>query len=281
MGLFSTILGAVAGPIAGLFGKKSSGSQKQVVENRVDYKRMVRDAEAAGFNPLTALRNGGSAGFSTQTTTHPALSSQSVGGGIADALATGVSAWAQYDPMQEKRADLEYQLVQAQLDAVQKSNRQVRRSFDVPTNTGTSARSSSGGFSNSVPVARSNPGGTIAGQVDPWTGTLLSPYMQIHPGLPSADSLSGKYGEIVEMIGGVAVLGGDLAYSGYKLANRKGNVDKAVQEAKDTWRDGTKGYRSAVKQYGMSNEWAKSQIPKRDRPYYPDMQDFNRGRGPY
>ncbi|RUW01428.1 MULTISPECIES: hypothetical protein [unclassified Mesorhizobium] len=49
--------------ISGLFG---SGDQETT--SHVDYGRMVRDAEAAGFNPLTAIRNGGSAGFTSTTT---------------------------------------------------------------------------------------------------------------------------------------------------------------------------------------------------------------------
>ncbi|RUW86529.1 hypothetical protein EOA35_35565, partial [Mesorhizobium sp. M8A.F.Ca.ET.023.01.1.1] len=49
--------------LSGLFG---GGDQETT--SHVDYKRMVTDAEAAGFNPLTAIRNGGSAGFTSTTT---------------------------------------------------------------------------------------------------------------------------------------------------------------------------------------------------------------------
>ncbi|RVC62293.1 hypothetical protein EN759_27875 [Mesorhizobium sp. M00.F.Ca.ET.038.03.1.1] len=49
--------------LSGLF-----GSDKQETTSHVDYARMVRDSEAAGFNPLTAIRNGGSAGFTSTTT---------------------------------------------------------------------------------------------------------------------------------------------------------------------------------------------------------------------
>lgn len=270
MGLFSSILGAVAGPIAGLFGSKKS--KPQVVENRVDYARMVRDAEAAGFNPLTALRNGGSAGFSSQIS-HPALSSGSFSSGIGEAIANGVSAWASYDPMADQKADLEYQLVQEQLKTVQQMNRQQGRSFNVPTNTGSSARYSAGGFTNSVPVASRNPGGSMQ-TTDPWTGSVFDPFMKINPRLPDAETQSTRYGEIVEMIGGVGVLGGDLAYSGYTYANRKGNVDKAVAEAKAEYNK----YVPAMD--AGATAFAKGMIPKRDRPYYPDMQDYLRGRGP-
>lgn len=269
MGLFSSILGAVAGPIAGLFKKK-----EKPVENRINYKQMVKDAEAAGFNPLTVLRNGASAGYTSQVQ-HPALSS-----GFGDVLATGLNAWANYDPMSEKRADLEYQVVQEQLKQLQQKDTRERRSFDAPNYSGTSTRVSSGGFTNSVPVARTNPGGQLT-VTDPWSGSVFQDYLSVHPGLPDAETGSTRYGEIVEMLGGIGILGGDLAYSGYQLANRKGNVDKAVDEGKKAWRDATAGYRDAVDKYGAGTAWASGLIPKRDRPYYPDMQDFNRGRGPY
>ncbi|MER8599679.1 hypothetical protein NKH09_17535 [Mesorhizobium sp. M1339] len=51
--------------LSGLFG---SGSSDQTTRSTVDYEGMVRSAEKAGFNPLTAIRNGGSAGFTSTTT---------------------------------------------------------------------------------------------------------------------------------------------------------------------------------------------------------------------
>lgn len=269
MGLFSSILGAVAGPIAGLFKK----DKPQVTENRVDYKRMVKDAEAAGFNPLTVLRNGGSAGFSTQVH-HPALSS----GGIGDVLATGINAFASYDPMAESRAELEYQLVQEQLKSVQRSNRNEMRSFNVPQHTGTSARYSSGGFSGSVPLARSNGSGGTLAVTDPWTGSIFDPFLKVHPGLPDADTGSTRYGEIIEMLGGIGILGGDLAYSGYKAANKTGNVDKAVNEFNAATRD-IREYKRDMRK-SAANAFAKASVPSRAKPYYPDMQDYLRGQGP-
>lgn len=41
-----------------------------VITSSLDLRRMVQEAEAAGFNPLSVLRNGGAAGFATQTTTY-------------------------------------------------------------------------------------------------------------------------------------------------------------------------------------------------------------------
>lgn len=77
----------------------------------VDYKRMVKEAEAAGFNPLTALRNGGAAGFTTTTT--PGLSTaQRVVGGISGAAQ---SFLANFDPFADRRRELEFKLAEAQI----------------------------------------------------------------------------------------------------------------------------------------------------------------------
>lgn len=103
------------------------GSKKTT--NTVDYKKLVRDAEAAGFNPLTALRNGGAAGFTTTST--PALS------GIADALGTAGNFLANFDPMADDRREQEYELVQAQIANLNASTAATNRSqsFSVPTYT--------------------------------------------------------------------------------------------------------------------------------------------------
>lgn len=86
MGIFSSILGAVAKPlIGGLFDKKPEPQT-----TTINYKQMVTNARAAGFNPSSALRAGGSSGF---TTTTPALSSRNF---ISEALQDGFSAALNY-----------------------------------------------------------------------------------------------------------------------------------------------------------------------------------------
>lgn len=88
------------------------GSDKdQTVTNRVDYKRMVKDAEAAGFNPLTALRNGGAAGFTTTTT--PGLSGSAV---FANAIGGAAQSFlANFDPFADRRRETEFRLAEAQI----------------------------------------------------------------------------------------------------------------------------------------------------------------------
>lgn len=75
---------------------------------------MRQNAEAAGFNPLTALRAGGGAGFTT--THHPALAS---GEFIAQAIGGIGNAIASIDPMRDQTAKLEHQIKQATLANIQ------------------------------------------------------------------------------------------------------------------------------------------------------------------
>lgn len=75
---------------------------------------MRENAEAAGFNPLTALRAGGGAGFTT--THHPALSS---GEFIAQAIGGIGNAIASIDPMRDATAKLEHEIKQATLANIQ------------------------------------------------------------------------------------------------------------------------------------------------------------------
>lgn len=131
MGLFSGLLSAGASIVGGLFGRKKS--EPQVTKSHVDYKRMVRDAEAAGFNPLTALRNGGAAGFSVQSTSAP-LSSPSFGETIAGAAQNFL---ANFDPFEDRQREAEYGLVQAQIANLNSDTSLKRVRFgDVPTYSG-------------------------------------------------------------------------------------------------------------------------------------------------
>ncbi|TNE66281.1 MAG: hypothetical protein EP336_10415 [Rhodobacteraceae bacterium] len=83
MSLLGSVVGAVAGPLlGGLF-----GGNKTTSTSRVDYKYLVNESQKYGFNPLTALRNGGSANATTTTTT-PLFSS----GDISNAVQTAFNA---------------------------------------------------------------------------------------------------------------------------------------------------------------------------------------------
>lgn len=128
--VWPALIGAGATLIGGLFG---SGSKKQetTTTSHVDYKRMVRDAEAAGFNPLTALRNGGAAGFSVSTSTTPAapLSAR-----IADGVSSGVNAFLQnFDPHADKQREQGSRLIDAQIRNLNASTAELTQRHAVRT----------------------------------------------------------------------------------------------------------------------------------------------------
>lgn len=101
------IISAGLGLVSSLFGKK-----KQKTETTVNYQQMVESATAAGFNPLTAIRNGGSAGFTT--TTSPTVSQ------IPDALANfggvlGSALEKRLDPIEAKKREIDTLMTDVQL----------------------------------------------------------------------------------------------------------------------------------------------------------------------
>lgn len=105
--MIGELISAGATLLGGLFGRK-----KQKTENSVDYVKMANSAKAAGFNPLTALRNGGSAGFTT--TTGPTMSAlpealASMGGILGGALQNKL------DPLEQKKRQYDTALVDYQL----------------------------------------------------------------------------------------------------------------------------------------------------------------------
>lgn len=114
-----------------VFGSKKKNEE---VVNRVDYRRLVRDAEAAGFNPLTALRNGGAAGFSI--TSQPVLSSsgQAIGGAL-NQIGDFIS---NFDPFEDKMREVQYRTMQAQLANLQADTALKGRQFmfDPPAVSG-------------------------------------------------------------------------------------------------------------------------------------------------
>lgn len=128
--MWSALLGAGISALGSIFGKDDD---EKKVTSTVDYKKMAREAEAAGFNPLTVLRNGGSAGFTT--THHPALSAKA---GFGEAFQTIGNALMSFDARADERAELEQQLLKAQIDQINRSGGASKRlwSMDVPVGAG-------------------------------------------------------------------------------------------------------------------------------------------------
>lgn len=123
-GAAKAALGAAATAGASALASKVAGGGKrgyqqtgtQTVRQEIDFVKMRKNAEAAGLNFLTAAKNGAGAGF--VQTHNPILSTREVSGvrqGLADGLVAGVRAAFDYDPLQEQKAQLEYEIMQSQL----------------------------------------------------------------------------------------------------------------------------------------------------------------------
>lgn len=203
MGLFSKIVGAVAGPlVSGIFGSKQKPQTSEV-----NYKKMVENARAAGFNPLTALRNGGSAGF---TTTSPALSSRSF---VGDALQAGFSQFFGYkqDQLDQERERLQTEIMRQDL-ANAKAQGDIFKNYGF---TPPSVTTYTGGHENTAqPVLgprRSNGARpSVAGvDLDVTDTVVFGNDVKANPSFSNADKLEERYGDLVSAVAGVGTLVAD------------------------------------------------------------------------
>ncbi|TRL41907.1 hypothetical protein [Rhizobium straminoryzae] len=240
MSIWSAVGAIGSSLLGGIF-----GSKKQKTESTVDYVKMAQSAEAAGFNPLTALRNGGSAGF-TSTVQHPGLS------GMADAISQiggtlGAALDEHFDPIAQKRNQVESALLDYQLEKLQSKGKSGLMFGDVPSKAGSSlVRSpvpplSSTGKAAPPKAKKNAPGeGTIVGGDDPkasslgWSGER---YGWFHaPFFPDAETFETIYGEseIGSSLYGAGKVIADGLYSGYR------NVVSGARDFADYWNRKTK-----------------------------------------
>lgn len=93
--IFGAILGAVGSIGSALIGGRSKKQTEETITDQtstssVDFAKLSADAQAAGFNPLTAMRSGAIGGYTTTRTTGKNVTTSSGGGGggggIADAI---------------------------------------------------------------------------------------------------------------------------------------------------------------------------------------------------
>lgn len=191
--MWGQIIGAGISALGSLFGK----DDEEKTETTINYKKMARAAEQAGYNPLTAIRNGGSAGFTT--TTHPGLSMSDKFGSAFQTLGNALMS---YDARAEDRAHEEQMLVKQQLFKIQNAQSNVRHSFDVPTAAGAtrSSKAATGGAGEGV-----KPTATLSGTEN---RTATNPFdtnsgILIDPNTPDANAATNRYGELGEIIFGV------------------------------------------------------------------------------
>lgn len=231
--MLGALIGAGTSLLGGLFGSKK---QKTTTESVVDYEAMVRRATKAGFNPLTALRNGGSAGFSSTTTTsHPGLSS--IGQGIANAGSIiGGALEQKFDPVQQKRDEVEKKLLDYQLAAAQNSSVTPRMGEIPMRTTGSTIQrqtvppmATQAGLKNGSAIpnmkleAGDAPTVSSVGLEDRWNLTS-------DPKTADAAAWEQRYAEPGEWVGGIYTMGADAIYNAKEALKRAGvkNVDQAA-----------------------------------------------------
>jgi len=215
MGLFSKIVGAVAGPlVSGIFGSKQKPQTSEV-----NYKKMVENARAAGFNPLTALRNGGSAGF---TTTSPALSSRSF---VGDALQAGFNQFFGYkqDQLDEERERLQMEIMRQDL-ANAKAQGDIFKNYGF---TPPSVTTYTGGHENTVQpsLGSRRPNSPTAGRDSDVTDTVIAGKdIKANPSMSNADKLEERYGDLVSSVAGVGTLAADTWHNSKSILKDKFGV---------------------------------------------------------
>ncbi|TIS45690.1 hypothetical protein [Mesorhizobium sp.] len=167
------------------------GGGDQETTSHVDYARMVRDAEAAGFNPLTALRNGGAAGFTSTTTP---------GNGLSAALSSMGNFFQNFDPMADQRREKEFALLDAQVRNLNAETGAIytraTRSGPVKANSGTAAVSAAPQAIEQGKLTATNALQGVGGIVDPTR--------------PDADAWESRYSDAGGWIGGLVNAGADL-----------------------------------------------------------------------
>jgi hypothetical protein len=164
--------------------------------SRKVYSQLVEDAEAAGFNPLTALRNGGGSAYNAAAAFAP-LSREAPRrmapdqSGIADAV-SGFAAdfMANFDPYQDQAKEKEFRLVEAQIANLNASTRAIgSQSFKVPTyRAGTREQRLSGkaGALSGSPVDPESQAPTLT---NPWQASTVDPAVR------DADAFEQRYGD--------------------------------------------------------------------------------------
>lgn len=214
MSIFGALIGAGSSLLGGILGRNSAKKQARqerawALEDREyargTYQRLVEDSEAAGFNPLTALRGGGGAGYTA--TTAPFLSSGSSGGGehIANALTNVGSIIANFDPFEDKLREAQYGVMQAQLANLQANTAATqKRMFDVPAVTGRTKVAA-------LPALAVGPSPESGDRTvtNPWTSG------QVDPEYLDAEVFEARYGdsEVAQMVYGARNMWADYNHN--------------------------------------------------------------------
>ncbi len=214
---------------------------------------MVRDAEAAGFNPLTALRNGGAAGFSV--TSQPVLSSG--GQALGEAFGQIGNFISNFDPFEDKMREVQFQTMQAQLANLQADTALKGRQFmfDPPAVSG--RRKVTAGPSLGQAPLPADAGVSLTPEVE--APTLTNPWpmswgIEVNPDSPDGQAFEDRYGdsELLSTLFGGWQLGSDLYHT------KKRSIEKEIKGA-------SKKYQEKVKSNAAREKKIRAQALKNAR----------------
>jgi hypothetical protein len=212
-GLAKGFLGSAASNLAGnMFGSKR-GPQTKLVALR-------RQAEEAGFNPLTALAATGGQGFNSQFT--PSLASQDF---VRDSIQTAFDRNTSQAAQEETRRELENDLLKVQIDEVKRGvNAGPFMPRNVPTNGVTSVRSN--GQAPGHPL-------DIAGNPTTPALAMSNRTYETDPGASDAEWWETRYGDIVQNIAGVGVFAQDMWHNRANIGDAIGGAVTDFVETQD------------------------------------------------
>lgn len=220
----------------------------------VDFAKLRTEAEAAGFNPLTALKATGGAGFQTGQTP------VSLGAILQSAGESAISAYNENDPVRKEAARLENELTRARIDAltttaslpapgvtrkVSQGNDTVPRSMPSMTSEGQirpRSRQDAFGLLSEGLVMVALPDGQL-GQVPRKTLERFIPPDEVKNGMAL---IGGDYEEILGDLAGQTVLAPRVpgavqqnfgGLSGYGQKERQKNIDDnmSIQQLLPGW----------------------------------------------
>lgn len=247
-----------------------SGPITSLVSGSIDFGALVRDAEAAGFNPLTVLRAGGMAGYSNsysaQTGYTPsymtfheygaipngpavmqAAAAAPVVNGWSDATNAALGAWNAYDPYKAERGQLELGLARAQIANLGSDTAANNRRFTIPTWTGSGFKTTTGGFGGMVQSALASTSATgsksgssgadgrpkafEAGDVKVTNPWHPSTGISVNPKRADAEAMETRYAETIAEIHGIGSYLSDTMYNpGATVTIRPGSIAANIRD---------------------------------------------------
>lgn len=198
-------ISAGASLLGGFLGRRSAKKEARRAEQRADtyHQRTRADVEASGINWLTYIRGGGGPG--AHATHAPTLGGGAIANAIGfagESLARGVQAAFDYDPLDERRANLELQIQEATLRNL---NQQMAGIGAVPTATG--ARNIDAG-----PSLTGNTPFEDGRRTQTWYGAPGSDW-QPHPSAPDAQVIEDSLGEPASFLYSIIKTGLDVGHN--------------------------------------------------------------------